>query len=91
MNYSPQNAIFVFAVLCITTLICFLKGKPGLGMLGALVIALGFFFAIAVPFLGWFPIIGAIRLAKPESSWAARLYNEQKMANARARFPHPGI
>jgi hypothetical protein len=52
--------------------ICWLKGKPGS-------LFLGFF----VPFV-W--LIAAIRLAKPTSYWAGRLYGASKMSRAEQRF-----
>lgn len=52
-------------------ILCLLKGKIVTGLVG--------FF---VPILG---LIGAIRLAKPESFWAKRWYGEKKLARATAR------
>jgi len=33
------------------------------------------------------PVIGAIRLAKPNSTWARRYYGSEKMQLAHMRFP----
>ena len=52
-------------------IVCLLKGKIVTGLVG--------FF---VPILG---LIGAIRLAKPESFWAKRWYGEEKLAKAAER------
>jgi hypothetical protein len=53
-------------------LISFAKGKLTVGLL-----------AIFVPGVG---LAGALRLAKPRSLWARRLYGETKLAHARRRF-----
>jgi hypothetical protein len=51
------------------------KGKIALGLIG-----------VFIPLLG---LITAIRLAKPTSLWARRLYDERKLERARRRFaPH---
>jgi hypothetical protein len=55
--------------LCI---LCMLKGKPIVGLLG-----------LPFPIFGYF---GAIRLAKPSSFWAKRWYGPKKMARAQERF-----
>jgi hypothetical protein len=52
--------------------VCWLKGKRGLFVLSFL-----------IPFV---PFIGAIRLAKPNSYWAARWYDAEKMERAEQRF-----
>ena len=54
-------------------LICLLKGKP--------LVALGGLF-----FVSGLGIIGAIRLAKPDSYWARRYYDDAKRAKAQKRF-----
>jgi len=57
-----------------------LKGKGGLCLV-ALVAGL-------IPGLGnAVALVGAIRLAKPNSWWARRWYDRAKMKAARARFP----
>ncbi|MBL6632811.1 MAG: hypothetical protein O3B97_01630 [Actinomycetota bacterium] len=53
--------------------VCFLKGKWTLGALGLLVWVFGF--------------IGAVRLARPSSWWARRVYGERSQARADARYP----
>jgi hypothetical protein len=52
--------------------ITFAKGKLIMGVVG-----------IFIPIV---PIVTAIRLAKPNSLWAKKFYDEGKMARARARF-----
>ena len=52
--------------------ICFMKGKLMWGVVGI------YAFPIA--------IIGASRLAKPNSSWATKRYDEKKMARSRERY-----
>jgi len=59
--------------------VCFRKGKPGFGWLGIA--------GVFVPFLGWFPIVGAFRLAKPTSPWAQSRYGSEQMTLAAIRFP----
>ncbi|WP_407342644.1 hypothetical protein [Pengzhenrongella phosphoraccumulans] len=54
------------------TVVCLLKGKLVYGLVG--------FF---VPILA---LVGAVRVAKPESFWAKRFYGEAKAAKSRARF-----
>jgi hypothetical protein len=55
--------------------ICVQKGKPGMAWLGLLT--------------GWTVIIGAIRIAKPDSTWAQKNYppGSVKWQLARNRFP----
>jgi hypothetical protein len=65
--------LYVWAIV-----VCFLKGKSGLAVLGII----GFF----VPFLSWAAIIGAIRIAKPDSWWARKKYGPEKMKIAHQRF-----
>jgi hypothetical protein len=59
--------------------VCFLKGKVGLGLFGIIGI-------IAV--VGWIAAwVGAVRLATPGSWWARNRYSGEKLARSRARFP----
>jgi disulfide bond formation protein DsbB len=54
--------------------ICFQKGKPWFGGIGLLI--------------GWLALIGAIRLAKPGSSWYREYAHDPwKQHQARMRFP----
>jgi len=46
-----------------------------------------YIFGVIGIFSGLFSLIGAIRLAKPNSSWARDRYNEAKMAASGARYP----
>lgn len=64
------TAVVLVHVLC--TVVCLLKGKLVMGLLG--------FF---VPLLA---MTGAIRLAKPESFWARRYYRDGKAERAAQRF-----
>lgn len=52
--------------------ICFLKGKLSTGLIG-----------IVVPVVAF---VGAVRLAKPRSTWAVRRYRDQKLERAQRRF-----
>jgi hypothetical protein len=61
----------VLSIVC--ALMCLAKGKWITGVVG---------------FLLWpVALVGAIRIARPGSLWARRLYNRSKLAHARARFP----
>ncbi len=59
--------------------ICVQKGKAGMAWLGLLT--------------GWTIVIGAVRIAKPNSTWARKNYppGGQKMALAMARFPGSSV
>jgi hypothetical protein len=52
--------------------ITFLKGKYGFGVLGI--------------FIWVFWLVGAIRLAKPDSVWARNFYDEERVKEATERF-----
>lgn len=56
----------------VMAILCFLKGKLATGLIG-----------IVVPLVAF---VGAIRLAKPGSTWAVRRYGERKADRARKRF-----
>lgn len=75
-QYSEPRAV-VFALLALNyvcAVACFFKGKPVVGAVGLL-----------VPFVA---IVGAARLAKPNSPWARWFYDTRprKLARARHRF-----
>ncbi|HST13303.1 MAG TPA: hypothetical protein VLJ44_00460 [Gaiellaceae bacterium] len=61
----------VFAINLSFGLIAFIKGKPKLGTLG-----------IIVPFMS---IVGAVRLAAPQSLWAHRFYSRSKIERSEKR------
>lgn len=74
---SDRSRLFALAYLggnALFALICFLKGKPFVGLA-----------AIFVPFVG---LVGATRLAHARSPWAHVFYNDAKFARARDRFSH---
>ncbi len=56
----------------VMAVLCFLKGKLATGLIG-----------IVVPVVA---LVGALRLAKPGSTWALRRYGERKAERARSRF-----
>jgi hypothetical protein len=74
-----MTAVYAAAVLAYialwfgTAVICWLKGKHLWATLGL--------------FTGWH-VIPAIRLAKPDSWWAERRYDADKLDRAKARFGH---
>ena len=53
--------------------------------LGALLVGVGIWVLVVVGAIAA-AVVGAIRLARPDSGWARRRYDEAKMAEARARF-----
>jgi hypothetical protein len=59
-------------------IICGMKGKPVFVTIGIIL-----FF---VPAMSIWPVIGAIRIAKPNSTWARRYYGAKKLQIADARF-----
>jgi hypothetical protein len=65
-------ASIAIVLLMAYTVVCLLKGKLVTGLIG-----------LMVPVIS---LVGAIRLAKPESYWARRHYSEEKLARSRARF-----
>jgi hypothetical protein len=86
-------SILSFAVIwyALCVLICALKDKWVFFALGlvAILLTLG---SLSSPagrpgiFVSFFPIIGAIRLAKPNSGWAKKYYEDVKMGIAARRF-----
>jgi hypothetical protein len=60
-------------------IICGMKGK-------AVFVAIGVILLFA-PGLSLLPVIGAIRIARPNSTWARKYYGPKKMQIACARFP----
>ena len=71
---APHQArlIMVCAIDVGLLVVCWLKGKPGMVLLG-----------LFVPLIG---LIGAVRLAKPSSYWAWHWYEPEQMAEAGRRF-----
>jgi chromate transport protein ChrA len=69
---SRVAAVVYLGVNALFALICFLKGKPFVGLA-----------AIFVPLVG---LVGAVRLAHPGSPWAHVFYGEEKRQRARERF-----
>ena len=71
-----QEGLWVATVIVVLhvgyTILCLLKGKLFTGLIG-----------LAVPIVS---LVGAIRMAKPESFWARRRYDDAKLARSRARF-----
>ena len=71
-----MEVIIVIALVQIAlAVICFAKGKPGMGVAGL--------------FIGWFAIFGACRLAKPGSWWDRSVYNAAQKAHTRVRYGVP--
>ena len=74
LEQSESQAVLVplQALGLAAAVLCFLKGKRFMGIVG-----------IFIPLVAW---IGAVRLAKPRSIWARKRYGEDKLAKARDRF-----
>jgi hypothetical protein len=62
----------VVAVVLALSIMCFMKGRILLGVLGL--------------FVPIFAVVGAVRLAQPGSPWARRRYSPKRLARAEARF-----
>ena len=74
-TFSDRSRIFAVGYLggnALFAVICFLKGKPFVGLA-----------AIFVPLVG---LVGATRLAHPGSPWAHVFYDEAKLERARVRL-----
>jgi hypothetical protein len=69
---SVTGTALVVAAVLVLSLVCFVKGRILLGVLGL--------------FLPIFALIGAARLALPNSPWARRRYSPQRLARAEERF-----
>ena len=66
-------AVLLTLVYITVLVITFMKGKYVFGVLGI--------------FFGIFCLIGAVRLAKPNSWWARNRYDNVKMGESRERYP----
>lgn len=74
-TFLDRSRIFAVAYLggnALFALVCFLKGKPFIGLT-----------AIFFPFVG---LVGATRLAHAKSPWAHVFYDEAKLERAHERF-----
>jgi hypothetical protein len=80
MDLAPQLIFSLVSVVC--SFISFQKGKTGFGLIGLV----GIIPPLA-PVVVWFPLAGALRYAKPESSWARYRYEPHQVYAARQRFP----
>ena len=90
---NTRTAIFYFVFGAVVAgclglaVICGFKGKPiftTIGLLAPFLPSVGMLPGYIIVLL---PVIGAIRLAKPHSSWARKYYGEDKLRIARDRFP----
>lgn len=85
-DFGPPEAVLLVGLIFIglyiyAIVVCFQKGKTTFGWLGIA--------GLLLPILDWFAIVGAIRLAKPDSRWAVERYGPNKVALAQLRFGHP--
>ncbi|MCW2983792.1 MAG: hypothetical protein JWR63_1362 [Conexibacter sp.] len=72
---DPESVTATAAVATVVVLLaimCFMKGRILLGVLGL--------------FVPVFAVVGAVRLAQPNSPWARRRYGPKRLARAQARF-----
>jgi hypothetical protein len=77
---SPESAAAVSTTIALTlgvAIVAFLKGRIMLGAVGLFILPVG--------------LVGAIRVARPESPWALRMYPEgcRRMERAHSRFANP--
>jgi len=72
--YGAIGGLVAIGIAIYSIIVCFLKGKPVLGVVGII----GF---------GVVSLIGAIRLAKPDSRWAKNRYDRTHLALSQGRFP----
>lgn len=73
-TYGVVGGLIGLGLAIYAIVACFMKSKPVLGIAGIL----GF---------GLLSVIGAIRLAKPDSSWAMKRYDRTHLALSQGRFP----
>jgi hypothetical protein len=80
-----MDAVLGFSVVAlalaytvVSAVVCWQKGRRRLFWVGWL----GFF----VPGVGLCHLVGALRLARPDSSWALNRYGPEKLARSHARF-----
>jgi uncharacterized membrane protein YjjP (DUF1212 family) len=60
-----------------------MKGKRVFAVIGIIM--------LFVPGISLLPVIGAIRVARPNSTWARKYYGPEKMQIACARFPKDAL
>jgi hypothetical protein len=72
-DVTPLVELAVYGSALLLALVCCAKGKLWLALL----------FVVGPLIVG----VGAIRLAKPKSPWANRLYSRERMEAAVERFP----
>jgi hypothetical protein len=79
----PEGLLIVISLLSvIAAVICFQKGKNVFGWLGIAGLIPPF-----APFFAPFAVVGALRIAKPNSPWAIRRYTPEQMQMAQISFP----
>jgi hypothetical protein len=78
----PEGLLIISLLSAFAGVVCLQKGKNVFGWLGIA----GLIPALA-PFLAPIAVVGALRIAKPNSAWAVRRYMPEEMQIARDRFP----
>jgi high-affinity Fe2+/Pb2+ permease len=73
----------VCAAYIIAVVLSWMKGKRVFAVIGIIM--------LFVPGMSLLPVIGAIRVARPNSTWARKYYGPEKMQIARARFPKDAL
>ena len=71
-------ALGLLALSIYSFVVCWQKGRKGMFWWS--------FAGIIIPFVGILHLIGALRIARPDSTWAQQRYGVDKMAKSRARF-----
>ena len=82
----PDGLLIVSLLSIFAGVVCFQKGKNVFGWLGIA----GLIPPLA-PFLAPMAVVGALRIAKPNSAWAVKRYMPGQMQIARDRFPEVAV
>ena len=78
----------VLQVMAVCVVVALWFGPPTICLTkGKLIFALIGYFGIGLLFV-W---VGAVRLALPDSRWAQRFYDSDKLARSKARFPESEV
>ncbi len=82
----PDGLLIVSLLSIFAGVVCFQKGKNLFGWLGIA----GLVPPLA-PFLAPIAVVGALRIARPNSAWAVKRYLPGQMQIARDRFPEDAV
>lgn len=73
----------ILAAYIAALIFSWIKGKRVFAVIGVI--------TLFVPGMSLLPVIGAIRIARPNSTWARKYYGPKKMQIARIRFPKDAL